>query len=296
MVVDVPKWLDEPLPRPPRYLRLHDRPWSAADRERYEAKGLDGVQVACVPTVAPRVTLDFLADLPRLRGVRLWLRTRHEAAVLGLSHLEYLDIDTRARKRLDLTGLPNLKELTVSFRQDIVGLDELAALRVLCLMEWRGDHLGFTREKPELGFVRVDGRKQDLRLDGLRLCPRLRGVMIRNTATASLEPLRGLSDMRSVYITNHPGHRAAEPLDLSVLDGMERLQEVRLVHFGRVRSLAPLRSLPALRIVCVAGEVMDGDLTPLLELPPAVQISGSVEDHPHHSHTAEEIESARGER
>lgn len=57
---------------------------------------------------------------------------------------------------------------------------------------------------------------------------------------------------------------------------------------GPVRSLAPLRELPPALNRRAVGTVEDGDLTPLLSLPPHVE-RVTFEDRLHYSHTIDEL-------
>ncbi|CRK58305.1 hypothetical protein [Alloactinosynnema sp. L-07] len=70
------------------------------------------------------------------------------------------------------------------------------------------------------------------------------------------------------------------------------------MHFpnqGPVPSLAPLRSMPALTSIAIGSGVLDGDLTPLLDLPATTSV-GPVDAFPGHSHTDKQIRAARQAR
>lgn len=62
-------------------------------------------------------------------------------------------------------------------------------------------------------------------------------------------------------------------LDLSALEGLTELEELRLTFGGRLQSLTPLRALPRLCDVRLRGTtVADGDLSPLDELRPTASV------------------------
>ncbi|TYB48767.1 hypothetical protein [Actinomadura chibensis] len=66
-----------------------------------------------------------------------------------------------------------------------------------------------------------------------------------------------------------PGYRpkVRTRLDLSVLTGIKGLETITLAYTGDIVSLRPLRELPALREVRIRADILDGDLSPLDDLP-----------------------------
>lgn len=271
---------------------MRGRVWTEQDTERYVSGGYD--TVVLTPERGDKVTLDFLRDLPNLRGIDIDGPVRDDTPVFDVPSLEVLTLLTRSKKPLRLDALPNLRELAV---HDRPGLDGVAALtlRRLLVAGWRGADLTFLGDQPELGYLRVEGRKQRARLDGVERAPRLDELMVLDVCLESVEPLRGLANLRELHLTGVPGMPAEQPWDLSALAGKPRLAWFHAGHQGPIRSLAPLRDLPALTSVGVGvgAEILDGDLSVLVDLPPHVSV-GPFDARDHYTHTPQEVRRLRG--
>ena len=276
-----------------KLLVLEDRAWRDTDGERYAAEGCDGVRVLCSRRSVRKVSLEFLRQVPGLRALEIDGPFHDDSVVSELASLESLDLDTTCRAPLRVDGLPRLEQLGVSGgREELVGISQLTNLRRLFLGRWQGTDLRFLGLQPRLEFLKIIGRQQVLSLDGIEGSRGLRQLMIQDAGVASLDPLRELSGLESIYLTNFPSFTAPEPWDLSVLAGSPRLEELRLVNMGSVLSLAPLDSMRGLRRVTVRGAVLDRDMTPLLRLPRTTAV-GQIQDDPRHSHSEIEILQAR---
>jgi hypothetical protein len=140
----------------------------------------------------------------------------------------------------------------------------------------------------------VDAKRQELSLSGVEGAPHLRELMIRDCVVPSLAPLTGLADLRMVHIVG-TGKPAAQPWDLVALAAARDLRELRLPQAGPLLSLTPLRDLPALTAICVGLDVVDGNLRPLIELPPEVNVV-PLDNRKHYTPSAREVEAARARR
>ncbi|WP_345469189.1 hypothetical protein [Actinoallomurus oryzae] len=146
-------------------------------------------------------------------------------------------------------------------------LEHQLYLQELAIWLWKGQNLAFLDDAElPLRKLRLEGKKQVATLEGLSGCRELAEVEVREARIESLEPLSGLTALRSVRVL--PGPTKGEAcLDLSDLTRLQGLEELHLVYAGAVRSLRPLLDLPALRDVRLRGtEILDGDWSPLSSL------------------------------
>jgi hypothetical protein len=266
---------------------IDGRPWAAEDTAKFHRGGYTGIRY----TVGEEVTLDFLASLPDLRSVEISGPVRDESPVFALPELESLVLNTRSGKPLDLSRLGRLSYLACTDRPGLEGVAGLTGLRHLSVWSFARQELSWLGAKPRLDFLRLEGRKQRLDLTGLGDCPKLRELAILGTTVESLAALAGLTGLTLVQLTG-TGEAAHEPWDLSALTGAQQLAWLRFPGSGPVLSLAPLRQLGGLRAVCIGLDVVDGDMSPLIDLPGKVNVV-SFGNRPHYSHRSAEVQLAR---
>ena len=267
---------------------LSDRPWRADDTGRFVERECRAVFLVFRRDVVRLVTLDFLKGLPGLRRVAVDGPMRDDTLVFELSQLEGLGLRTGSQKPLLFDRCPALDTVAVDDRPGLESLASLGRLRNLTVGRYQRPDLTFLGGTPE--FIRIEGRYKPLRLDGVERCGALDELAVFDTSVESLEPLRGLAKLRQVEIGT-PRAAPPEPWDLSVLHDLPSIEWFTVG--GPVRSPAPLYELPQALKRLAFGTVEDGDLTPLLSLPPRVELV-SIEDHSHYTHTIDEINELRG--
>jgi hypothetical protein len=272
-----------------REYHVTDRPWRPSDTERFIDRGADAVVMFFDRDTGREVTLDFLRDLPGLRRVDVQGRLRDDTPAFDVPDLHALGLFTGCGKPLRLDRSPGLQTLAVDDRPGLEEVARLADLAALTVARFKRTDLAFLGEHPALAFLRLEGRHGRVSLDGVQRCPALTEVAVYELSVDALEPLAGLSQLRELYITPEPKTAPARPWNLEAVAGLPRLEWLKLG--APVQSLAPLRTGRHLRSVGF-GTVVDGDLTPLLDLPPSVTVV--VDDAPHHSHTARQIQQLRG--
>lgn len=277
-----------------RYQLWGHEPWTPRDTDRYHDGGYNGVSLW--PESGNRTRLDFVRDLQGLRCIEVHGGpVTDDVAVFDVPTLEHLTLLTRCRKPLRLACLPLLRTVVVRARPGLESVASLPELTQLCVVRWQGSDLTFLGEQPKLQLLRLEGwRRPRSRLDGIERAPNLDDLMALDVRIESIEPLRELANLRSIQLTGVPGMEDGEPWDLTALTGKPRLVDFRAPSQGSVRSLAPLLRLPALTGVGIGATVLDGDLTPYLDLPPHVNVVVFKWDaRPHYSHTPEEINRLR---
>jgi hypothetical protein len=273
-----------------RLWRVTDRPWTEADLAGYRANGCNGIWLRFERDVGRQMSLEFVSDLPDLECVDVDGPLRDDTPAFGVPTLKTLLLHTACSLPLDLTTSIGLVELGVDHRSNMESIRGLAALARLEVWAWRGSNLEFLGDKRQLVSLRLEGARRSAptgSLAGIGGCSALEELTVFDAGLDGLEALRGLTEVTRIQITVAPG--AGAPWDLSALESMIKLAYLTLTFCGPLQSLRPLVHLPALRDLRLRGTIIvDGDLSPLLELPPEVVV-GPFEDQPHYSHMYSDI-------
>lgn len=241
-----------------------DGPWDLPQlQQRFAEGGFNGLNVRFIHPATFK-NLDFLLGLGGLQYLEVTGRIRNDVAAFEVPELRELSLATRSPRPIPGFESASLTRLGIDDRD---GKDHIAALKnlqELAIWLWKGQNLAFLHDAElPLRKLHLEGKKQVATLDGIAGCRNLAKVQAREARIKSLEPLSGLTALRSVRIL--PGSTKGEAcLDLSDLTRLQGLEELHLVYAGAVRSLRPLLALPALRDVRLRGtEILDGDLSPL---------------------------------
>jgi hypothetical protein len=250
---------------PWHWYTVDDRPWTDADTRAFQERGHDGVRMSFGR--GHGVKLAFLAGLPGLTALEIDGPVTDDRAVFELTGLRDLTLLTRSRKPAAFDRLPELESLVTTDRP---GLDTIAVLpRVtnLVIGRWTGTTPDFLGAKTALERLRLEGRGQTADLAGLEHCTAMQDLWLFDFNPSSLEPCRPLRSLTHVQITGTGGPDGAGPLDLDPFAGMARLEWFHVTELGPLKSLRPVREMPALQGVAVSGcTVADGDLSPLADL------------------------------
>jgi hypothetical protein len=276
-----------------KFWQVNDRLWTDADTESYASGGCDGVKYRARRPVARKASLDFLRSLRGLRAADIEGRFPDDTPAFDVATLETLMLHTKCAAPLDLTHLHALIELGVDHRPNLEAIRGWAALTGLEVWDWEGDDLRFLGSKPALKSLRLEGIKSSAgSLTGIEDCPALEELTVLDTRLVGLEPLRALSALRRVHITQSAPSDGV-PWDLSALARSGDLTWLTLTFCGPVASVRPLLEMRALRDVRLRGTtIVDGDIQPLIDLPTEVVV-GPFDDHPHYSHTCAEVRHLR---
>jgi hypothetical protein len=279
-----------------KFWQVNDRLWTDADTAGYASSGCDGVKYRARRPVAIKASLDFLHNLQGLRAADIEGRFPDDTPAFGVSTLETLMLHTKCAAPLDLTHFPDLVELGVDHRPNLEAIRGAASLTGLEVWGREGGDLRFLGPKPALKSLRLEGTKNSVgALAGIEDCPALEELTVLDTRLEGIEPLRALRALRRLHITQR-GPSEGTPWDLSALTSSGDLTWLTLTFCGPVESVRPLRQLPALRDVRLRGTtIVDGDIQPLIDLPPEVVV-GPFDDQPHYTHTYAEVQRLRRRR
>jgi hypothetical protein len=215
--------------------------------------------------------IDFIEGWPLTRLVVIARGIDDVSPVERLSSLESLSIQPSPRARLDLSRLPQLRDLFAFARLIDASLADAKSLERLSLYQSRAETvtaipLPSTLRELELTdssrLMTLAGVERLDRLDKLKvaLAPQLRDVR----SVAALGATLSTFELETCRM-------------LGSLAGIESLRVLKVLGFGdcgAIPTLAPLRPLDELQVVYAWGDtrVDDCDLSPLAELPKLVEL------------------------
>lgn len=221
--------------------------------------------------------LDFLHGLPIRQLVIVDRRLASLEAVHSLSDLELLHLTTRTTLPLDLTRLPNLRELAADWDQVRSTLPSATAMEALNVGRY-GAH--------DLATLSGLGRLRRLVLTDR---PRLRTLM-GLSALGALRELGIHSAKKLVDIADLQGITTLEKLSLEGCSAISHIEEVAACIYlrelnigdvGDIESLVPVRGLTRLTHLYMHGStnVSDGDLSVVQSLAQLVEFRARSRRH-----------------
>ncbi|MFJ5829112.1 hypothetical protein [Streptomyces sp. NPDC093089] len=264
-----------------------DEPWDPAYAERFEDGTCDGLVIGAPARrrTGPAADLAFLPDVPGLRSLRVLGGVPDLSPVTRCPALVRLRLPASATGELDLSGLPELRELEAPWPVVSRSLPLLPSLDDLVLPEWKGASLSALGPKPALRKLRLEtGRKHVTDMEGAPLFPALRELRLYDGRIARPELLTGAAALQDVSLLS------AKSDTIAFVSGLPLLQRLELENSGDIASLSPVADHPALREVILSGStrVVDGDLSPLLDNPRLAFVA-LERGHAHYSHAPREV-------
>lgn len=260
--------------------------WTSDHTRLYIEHGYNSVDYAVYGELARGEDLSFLRDLPGLKGLSLDGDIRDDTVVFDLYQLEGLTNFLPIKKPLRLERLSRLEDLSLRWRP---GMESVAPLQRLTYIEgyrWAGESLESLGDKPELDFLRLEiKRKHRLSLKGVRGLTKLRKLWLAYGETTDWQEVASVPSLQEIVVDGCKG------IDLEAVCQLPNLRILRIINGGSLASLAPLRNVPTLEEFASDSDVVDGEMTPLLELPNLEYIA--VSNKKHFSHTQEKIEAIR---
>jgi hypothetical protein len=215
----------------------------------------------------PGYDLSFVKDVPDLLSLEvLTSRVDDPAVVESLTRLRFLSLSLIITGRIDFSRFPELEEVYLTWTPKAESVFGCTSLR----------KIGMSRYKTEEGDLSAFCSLSNLEVLGLGVCnitrigdlsclTHLRKLEInRATKLASLDGIELLRGLRELHIETCRRIGRIDPI--AQLENLERLL---LPNNGPIDSLKPLRRLKKLRefFFYESTNVLDGDLTPLKDLP-----------------------------
>lgn len=228
--------------------------------------------------------IDFLADCPKLTHVNLEDPFKDVSALEQLEHLHTLRLHPKIVWH-DFSRFQNLTVLTAGYGQSFHGLEACHALETLKLRQVNavtGDLTDLVNHRNLRQLALVDGQIQSL--NGIEKIAQLERIELSYMTT--LTDLNALLSLANVYSLEL--YSNANAVNSDVIRLLLNLRVLKVFEGGDVRSLRFINDLPELEeLSFVSTNIVDGDLSPLLQHPTLRTVS--FLDKPHYSHQFSDI-------
>lgn len=208
--------------------------------------------------------LDFLENLPSLRYLEVLGAISDDSYAFTIEGLCELVLLTKCQVAIPGNPGRTLESVGVDCRPGVSHLSRLSALRQLQLWNFNASSFADMPVSSTLTRLKVEGRRQDVSLQGLESCKALTDVEILEMQIESLGPLRELSRLRRLWLIGFGSALPGHSLTLEDLSRDGDLEELRITNQGSIASAEPLLNFPHLRDVRLRGtRIADGNLDPL---------------------------------
>lgn len=210
--------------------------------------------------------LRFLVGLP-LRGLEVLARTIDD---LGPIHelgdtLESLAMTTGSGTQIDLSRLPQLRDISCDWRQVADSIAETDALERVSLLAYDCKDLQRLAHLRHLRALRMKERPALRTLEGVQ---RLSWLDTLEIYMAPLHDITALAEATPPVLRALALSGCMQITDLDAVAACEALEELDVSECGAMTSLSPIAGLDRLHRLHLYGStrVVDGDLAPLLGL------------------------------
>ena len=237
-------------------------------------------------------SVEFLREFPELRAVKIvdW-KIRSVDAVNALTELRSLDISTYCRTVVQFDKFANLEQCSIEWRPGIEAIFDCASLQNLFVNRYRRSSADSFGQLVNLRSLAVLNAPIE-NIHGLCTLTKLLSLRLGN-----LKRLRSLAGLESLELLNELNVDTCPKIEsIGEVAQVGQLAKLNLSNCGRIASLKPLRALKRLEMVTFyeSTDIVDGDLSPLLELPRLVRVS--FRNRRHYSHRREEFGALYGPR
>ena len=265
-------------------LDLIDKCWSDDFADIYTERGCEGVLVGTMR--GPGLNdLNFLLRIPRLQRISVFGPVRDCSVITSLSNLRELHLPGSYKGPLPLAGLA-LRSLTVPTPSDLSGLADRATIERLLLTDWPKAHvsLSLLGAKPELNYLRIEFKRTAVVSVSGFAAPELKELWLYDGRLTDVRHLVRMTKLQSLRI------HSTRIASLDFVRQLPQLTTLTIENGGDLESLEPLRGHPRLSEVAFVGRttMINGDLTPLLELPAAKSVA-LERGSPHYSHKPADV-------
>jgi hypothetical protein len=229
--------------------------------------------------------LSFLTSLPQLQSLTILdLTISHIDEIHLLRELRELEVITYCDTKISFSAFPFLQRCSLQWRAGAASLFECSSLKHLFVDGYSGkDVLPFTKLANLESLAILNAPIESLEgLSALKNLVSLRlGRLIRLKSLAGIE---GLKNLEALEI-----QRCWKIGSIEQVAGLIRLRTLFVNDSGEIESLQPLTNLKRLESVMFyeSTNILDGDLSPLTQLPKLSEVS--FRNRKHYSHRREEI-------
>lgn len=235
--------------------------WTAEMRDqllRHKVQDLHLRSPRCVPDN----DLSFLREFHWLKGLTLFKTHVDIEPLECLRELRRLYLVTISKHVLQFDAFPHLSDLSVSWHASVKKLVQLRSIRSLFIdhpPKTVIPHVGEMTDLEDLALLSCPA--EDLSpLGNLSKLTKLRITLFRkNTGNAFVSNLVNLEEY---FIQDSKGFTSFEPLR-----NLSKLKKIAVSESGPYDSLGPLRNLKRLEHFGIGDPVLDGDYSPVEDMP-----------------------------
>ncbi len=231
-----------------------------------------------------------LERYPRLRSIGVWVGLSRELERLaGFAELEALAVQgLRGRAIRGAIPLPRLRHLSADFHPALLPVLANTSLEWVLLGRPPGPDLADWPELPQLRTLALGSGRKLLSLDGVERFPALEHLDV--FGQSALEDFSALGLAQSLTSVEIDGCRGLR--DLEWVRSLPGLKSLKVHNCGDIESVAALRGHPGLEtlILSESTKILDGDTTPILEIPSLTSIG--LRAYRHYEPPAEQIKDA----
>lgn len=209
--------------------------------------------------------LQFLQELPNLRGIEVYSPEVRDASVIGSLHrLQLVGLDCKLRTRIDFGALRELEVVKATWAGAIEGVLECAGLKHLNLSNWPASDLDSLARLTQLAKLLLTSRKLTS-LRGIDVLGALEWLDL--DSCPKLTSVEGIQACQSIWHLELTSCKAIHKI--SPIGELGSLRELHLDENGEIESLEPLRHCRLLERLSFFGttRVVDGKLSAVEELP-----------------------------
>ena len=229
--------------------------------------------------------LGFLRLLPNLRSLKIIdLRIRSVADIHCLHQLRELELITYCDTEIRFSAWPALEKCALHWRSNAPSVFECLSLRELFIDEYDGkDVTAFTKLVHLQALAIMNAPVESL--SELRVLQSLRSLRLgRLVCLTSLAGIEGLAQLEQLEI-----QRCRKIMVIDQIAALSKLRTLHLNDCGEIASLKPVAQLKELQTVLFyeSTNIVDGDLSPLTQLPNLSRVS--FKNRRHYSHRREDF-------
>lgn len=229
--------------------------------------------------------LSFLQDLGWLKAFTIldW-RIEDVSPIHYLTRVEMLEISTYCKTAIHFESFPALEDCRLTWRERAASLFECSTLRRLFLSDYSRESTDSFARLPRLEALSI-GSSAVTSLEGLRALK-----MLKFLGLYSLKRLRSLEGIESLaQLETLEVNKCRSLSGIAEIGQLNNLRRLELNDDGRLPSLKPLEGLRELREVFFyeSTNILDGDLSPLTQLPRLKKVS--FRNRHHYSHRREQL-------
>lgn len=247
------------------------------------AAGHTAVRIRALDNNDSGVTLDvaMLSEANWLTGLTIHpdLKPVKKADFKKLEKLSKLEVlKVFAHAALDFACFPLLQDLVLTGASDLQGLDKLAGLRVLALMQWKGASLPDSLRQVRVDEVVIANARKLESIDALCANQHIKSLKVQIAPALHIgAAINGMGALESLHLEKIK--------DADV--GRWKLGALRYLFATQLPSLKFIAHLPKLQELFF-WELDDGDMSPALAHPTLHDVSFS-KDKKHYTHTLDAL-------